>query len=425
MLIKQSEFSITLITIQVFFSLHISIFFILYDFISFSSIKRTQARSRFYFRLLNKLGNKLSYGILWLGDKSVENNAMQAEREIELWSFLGPFFMLATFVVMVINPSSSGFLFPASAIVGIILCWKWKLQGLYLTLGVLAIATGLSLWSDGGETIFWNILTSISLALTCTITALSYEEVGRILAAFQAKPPSLSVEHPASRFDSHLFEEQDRHILKLKTEIQELHASKSVLQSEHETASQKSHEELIELQQVIETLQLKHNSLTVQLSETEALQKESFQKLTERERIHETTIKTLEKEIAALRMAYKQKELHVNHQANAIADLHAQLNLDREQLEQSKKASEDFLAAAERKEQHLLEQIKLLELQLLDAKEQAPVQSDKIQPIEKNLSPEPKAPSKTKSKAKGKATKTNNWADTILSRWSEPQSRSQ
>lgn len=338
----------------------------------------------------------------------MNNSAAQIEK-IKFWSFLGPFFMLTTFAIFLLHPASQKFPLPFIGLIGLLISWKWKQQGLIVAVALLLATFFYEFQTATYETLFWDLLSLISMGLTMAITVLSFQELeAESLHSSKTTKEENSYEAEIALQKKENAEWESRHTQLLH------HHQKLTLDYENLCQEQQNAAEKNSLaDQKFETLSQQYQNL-IQEKQTLTQQQSGLEKRLEEVVVQDqqknATIQTLEKELAALRMANRQKELHVHHQASAISDLQAQIALSQQEIEQSKKASQEFLQAVDKKEELLLEQIRLLEQRLAKSPaEQAPAASPAKNKTEK------KSPAK-KQKA---GTKTNNWANAIMSRWSE------
>lgn len=344
------------------------------------------------------------------------------EKQLGLWTLLGPFIMLITLTILLIHPTNQSLLMPIIGLAAIPLCWIYKLRGLIPALACVLLAFLFQLTHSAPERIFWDLLLAGATALTLAITALCCLEVEDLFC--------------------HMHKESSTRLqdfLGVNAKLQQLEE-----QREHEAALAKSQVELLRRQLSDETALLQASEKNAQQltekmanvsTQNETLLRELFQKRYECDKLSQQS-QCRDKELEALLATNKQLECQVQEQAEKAAAIQAQLDMNQREREQSQHAAKEFAAASDAKETLLIEQICQLELQLEQLKQgQASWQQmenkylAEIETLQKQCAEtstadpiEAKEPSQAPSKAKskgGKPSKTNNWANAILSRWSE------
>jgi len=106
--------------------------------------------------------------------------SLKIEKQIEFWALLGPLLLIFTLVIASMRPEHHLF-FSITALIGLGICWRWKLNGLAIALLLLACALGWQIVVDPVN-ILWDATFSLAIALSFTVTALSYSEVEISLA---------------------------------------------------------------------------------------------------------------------------------------------------------------------------------------------------------------------------------------------------
>lgn len=192
--------------------------------------------------------------------------------QVGFWSLLGPFIMLVTLTILLLNPLQQNLLIPGIALVSFPLCWKWKVHGLYSALFLLGCVLLYQFWTAPSERLFWDLLLGAAAALTFTITALCSQEVEGLIDPLQGES------------DLRLQKFQDAHakIQELERQIEELLSSEKVTT---EYLQQKLDEADLRLQASEETsLALREKSAAI-AAQNESLLRELFQKRHEYEKL--------------------------------------------------------------------------------------------------------------------------------------------
>lgn len=271
---------------------------------------------------------------------SAEENALENQKG--LWTLLGPIILLVTLTILLINPVHQSLLIPLISLAAIPACWKWKMRGLSIALGCLAILFVYQFLKSTPGIIFWELMLTLSAALTYTITAFCSLEVGELFKQQQKDSISELQEFQGIHEKMHLAEEQ---------KFKEI----GLALAKVELMQQKLNEQTALLQTREEEVSITREKIGNIAAQNENLLRELFQKRHECDKLvrqletNELEIKDLKKEIQLLAAAPPQIPVTAPPE-------------------------------------------EVMEAQLLES-----------------------IPPKTK---KGKS-KTNNWADTIMSRWSE------
>lgn len=113
------------------------------------------------------------------------NTEKTSLEQVGFWALLGPFIMLITLTVLLLNPFQHSFLIPGIALISFPLCWKWKIRGLSVVLALIGSLLLYQLWTTPSERIFWDLLLDAAAALTFTITALCSQEVDDLIGPLQ------------------------------------------------------------------------------------------------------------------------------------------------------------------------------------------------------------------------------------------------
>lgn len=249
--------------------------------------------------------------------------------QVGFWSLLGPFIMLVTLTILLLNPLQQNLLIPGIALISFPLCWKWKVRGLYAAFTLIGCVLLYQLWTAPSERIFWDLLLGAAAALTFTITTLCSQEVDELISPLQEEAFV-----------------QQQNFLEANEKVQELER-----QIEEKLSSEKTKTEL---------LQQKLDEMDVRLHESE------------------------------------EASLALREKSAAIA------------------AQNESLLRELFQKRHEYEKL-LQQLSSQEVEKEAEVPQLETVP-----------PTRPGGKSKStKSSKTNNWANTILSRWSEPQDPSQ
>jgi hypothetical protein len=289
------------------------------------------------------------------------------ESQVALWTLLGPCIMIITLIILLISPLRTPLYMPLLGLLAIPLCWQWKLKGMALALAALAAAFLLQQWNFMPGRVFADVLLATSSALTLLIMTLCFLEVEELCVKEQHASSSHLQEFMGISAKIEQLEEQKEKELALAT----AKAKQLELQLNEGNA------QLIACQSSCEAAKEKMSNV---LAQNESLLRELFQKRNECDKL--------------------------NQQIQAQTEDYDLLTSENQLLTEQ-------IAALEAKTAELKKQI--------DTFAQAEVQDNAAHHTETaSTSSTPKPKSKS-----GKASKTNTWADAILSRWSEPQDPSQ
>lgn len=334
---------------------------------------------------------------------------------VQSLALLGPFMMMVTLTALLISPVHQQLYLPLLALIGIPLCWKWKYSGLWASLALLSAILFYQLFfSSSPERIFWELLVAAALALTFAITALSYKEVEEVL---------IEVHHTSTSNMQSFLEANERAQLLEERHLQELH---------HEIAKSKQFEQKLNEQvtltqtneEAAERLRDKMNVISLQ---NESLLRELFQKRHECEKLSQEIkdqVELSQMELDDQKKAYQslkeEREAFAERNQKEIENLLSQVAV----LKSAKTEHDDRKNSIEalNKETQSLEESHRREIATLQN------QINQLKAAKKELpkaatasAPQTSEASKVVAKSKpGKGSKTNDWANTILSRWSEP-----
>lgn len=360
---------------------------------------------------------------------SAEGNTLQ--KQIGLWTLLGPFIFMTTLVILLITPLRQPLYIPLIGLAAVPTCWKWSLKGLYAALGGLFAAFMLQLYFMPAERVFWDLLLTLATGLTITITTLGGLEVKDLLFNMQQESSSRLQDFLGINARIQLLEEQ-----KL-SEVSTAQAKADLLQK-------KLSEESARLQALEKNATISREKLANISTQNESLLRELFQKRHECDKLTQQ-LHTQTSEVEALLSSQKQTESLFDEQADLLNKLQTELAKSAGESERCRQSLQEAAQAAEAKQALLEQQIEQLQQQLTAAtskesdwqqlekryqedlaalhQELDSLRAKAEAPAGKPSEPE-LPPTKPKSKS-AKGSKTNNWANAILSRWSESDDPSQ
>lgn len=106
------------------------------------------------------------------------------------WVILGPMVYMATFMIYFLKLALPIALIPMVATLSLLLCWRWKLKG--LTVSIILLAASLGYYYPGltADERFWQVGLAMSFALASLITALSSEETEAMIMALSVESES-------------------------------------------------------------------------------------------------------------------------------------------------------------------------------------------------------------------------------------------
>lgn len=271
--------------------------------------------------------------------KSVEN---KLDSQVEIWAFLGPALILITFFVLLVKASVTPLTIPLFALVGMPLCWKWKVKGLTCSLVCLFL---LVLYQDQftpTEERLWNIGLAVSLALAFVVTALSFEEASSCLKVIQTESSTrltniLQMDDKLQEM-RRIFETEKEQLLihlanrdatiqEKETQLQAQHKLNALLQ--HELSHHHAHREKIENE-----LFNNRSLLTLAQDRMEALEKTvAFDGSAGRFEVNE--IQKLEIEELRQKLQESAQEIELTHRH--VKMLSKDLDSEREMKEENRK----------------------------------------------------------------------------------------
>ncbi|MEM1283593.1 MAG: hypothetical protein AAGG81_08575, partial [Chlamydiota bacterium] len=112
------------------------------------------------------------------------------EQQIQLWAIAGPFITLLTLLVSMMKPNPMQTSFAISLLVGIPLCWKWKLRGLAISIGLMLGVEAFHFVDQDFSAMLWSAGLCVSGSLSFLTTALSFDEVSALTKNLQIESKS-------------------------------------------------------------------------------------------------------------------------------------------------------------------------------------------------------------------------------------------
>ncbi len=110
--------------------------------------------------------------------------------QVKFWALIGPFVCLLALFVFFVKSTSGPIFLPVLLLVGVPLCWRWKLWGVAFSVGLLFAFLTYTYGEIPLEERFWYLGMGVSIALALFITALSFDEVEAIIFAIQLESRS-------------------------------------------------------------------------------------------------------------------------------------------------------------------------------------------------------------------------------------------
>lgn len=101
--------------------------------------------------------------------------------QVQFWGLIGPLIALFTLLVIFVKSPTSAIELSFITIIGLLAAWKWKLQGLAVSLGATFLLYIYQFSTIENDEHLWHIGMNISIVMGCAIAALSYREVENLL----------------------------------------------------------------------------------------------------------------------------------------------------------------------------------------------------------------------------------------------------
>lgn len=295
----------------------------------------------------------------------------KVESQIETWAIIGPVVTLMTLLVSMMRPTEVGPIYSLTLLVGILICWKWKLKGVFFSAPFVLLLVGYNIIDVGLTEILWNVGLGVCAILSFLVTALSFDEVEALTRALQVESKSrlenlLKLDEKfkqESKNRSKSEEELQATLLQLKGELESYKEGREenerlaqLVRSELATAKSRSDEllqELFEANNLLEKREGEINSLKEELS-------------TRKEMVDRQELDLAYEEIAAL-------EQQASRQAEELAKIEGELKRSGEELsraveerEEIERQREAFHAEIARNESEIAELKKELQSALQD-----------------------------------------------------------
>ncbi len=127
----------------------------------------------------------------WSAEVTFTVNTIEkkVENQIQFWSLIGPFLILASVAVLLFKMSDHWY-FPVSALVGIPLCVKWKMKGMAAALACLFVLSIMAYRSVDLDEQYWHVGMGLSMAFALIVLTLSIEEVEGLISKAQLESKS-------------------------------------------------------------------------------------------------------------------------------------------------------------------------------------------------------------------------------------------
>ncbi|MBA3284461.1 MAG: hypothetical protein H0U27_05300, partial [Nitrosopumilus sp.] len=263
------------------------------------------------------------------------------EKQVQSLALIGPFMLLVTLTTLLISPSHQQLYLPLIALSGILICWKWKVQGLFTSLALLAIALFYQLFTNSSpEKIFWELLVAAAVALTFSITALSFKEVEDVLCEAQQNSTTAKQE----------FQNLNEHIQQLEAQRNN-GLNQDTTNIKH--LNQKLEEQIALTQaseEVIEKVREKMNGISLQ---NESLLRELFQKRHECDKLSQNLAEHIE--LTQMELDDQKKAYEILHESKKALEMKYQK--EKEELQQTI-SSQIALQNGQEESSNLLEGLK-------------------------------------------------------------------
>ena len=110
--------------------------------------------------------------------------------QVKFWALIGPFICLLSLFVFFVKGTTTPTHLPVVLLLGVPLCWKWKLKGFA---GSIALLCSLLFYYYSDIPLderFWHLGMGISTAMSLLITALSFEEVEALIDGMKVESRS-------------------------------------------------------------------------------------------------------------------------------------------------------------------------------------------------------------------------------------------
>lgn len=280
----------------------------------------------------------------------MERTAKKLEAQIQFWTLIGPILIVMTLLAVMIRGEPRQWALSCVAILGIPFCWKWKMRGLALSIGLLAIVFFYQMSEVSFDGRFWISALTVTIATTFVVTALSFEEAKDVIRALEIESKSrldnlFTLDEKFKELQSSFQKERDLLIAKITQSQQDIDEKQQQITSYEKVvgivkgeilATQEKQEKLLQevfdkrqeavlLLQRIEELQMNQQAVVVQEDRAEEiadLQRRLEQALEEVQSSHKQ-IEEYALELASLKemnesqdkMSLQAQEEQILHQA--------------------------------------------------------------------------------------------------------------
>lgn len=110
---------------------------------------------------------------------------------VQFWTMLGPLLIIGALITSLVKETSGYYLvIPIIGLIGIPLCWRWKMTGLTASLLMLFMGLAVVYGRLPIEDRFWEVGMAMAFALGFVITTLSLEEAETIVDTIQVESHS-------------------------------------------------------------------------------------------------------------------------------------------------------------------------------------------------------------------------------------------
>lgn len=115
----------------------------------------------------------------------------RADFKIEVWSLVGPTLTLATLGILFALHSPLSLPLSLLALVGIFLCWKWQINGIFFASSLLVTFFIYEFFAGHANNLIWHTGIGFSLVTSFFITGLSYHEITGVIDFLQQEIDSV------------------------------------------------------------------------------------------------------------------------------------------------------------------------------------------------------------------------------------------
>lgn len=112
------------------------------------------------------------------------------QQQVQFWALVGPFISLLTILVSFMKYSPMQYTFATVMIVAIPVCWKWRMRGFAISMGVLMALVAYQFMDMNFDQRIWVGGISLAFSLSLLSTALSFEEISSLMDSMQVESKS-------------------------------------------------------------------------------------------------------------------------------------------------------------------------------------------------------------------------------------------